>query len=138
MLTSRIAYAIAEGGDPQRLMALTFTKKAAGEMKERVAMMVGWRLARKLYMGTFHSVFIRFLRDYAECLGYPQAFTIYDTSDSQSLIKACIKELGLDDKSYKPKDVLSRISEAKNSSLDQQGSPSAPSFDQVGHQSLHQ
>ncbi|MBP5538881.1 MAG: UvrD-helicase domain-containing protein [Bacteroidales bacterium] len=115
VLTSRIAYAIAEWGDPQRLMALTFTKKAAGEMKERVAMMVGWRLARKLYMGTFHSVFIRFLRDYAECLGYPQAFTIYDTSDSQSLIKACIKELGLDDKSYKPKDVLSRISEAKNS-----------------------
>lgn len=115
VLTSRIAYAIAEGCDPERMMALTFTKKAAGEMKERVAAMVGWRLARKLYMGTFHSVFIRFLRDYADFLGYPQAFTIYDTSDSQSLIKACIKELGLDDKVYKPKDVLARISEAKNS-----------------------
>lgn len=115
VLTSRIAYAIAEGCEPERMMALTFTKKAAGEMKERIATMVGWRLARKLYMGTFHSVFIRFLRDYAESLGYPQAFTIYDTSDSQSLIKACIKELGLDDKIYKPKEVLSRISEAKNS-----------------------
>ncbi len=115
VLTSRIAYAIAKGCDPERMMSLTFTKKAAGEMKERVAAMVGWRLARKLYMGTFHSVFIRFLRDYADSLGYPQSFTIYDTSDSQSLIKACLKELGLDDKIYKPKEVLSRISEAKNS-----------------------
>ncbi len=115
VLTGRIAYAIAKGCDPERIMALTFTKKAAGEMKERIAAMVGWQLARKLYMGTFHSVFIRFLRDYAEFLGYPKTFTIYDTSDSQSLLKACIKELGLDDKIYKPKDILSRISDAKNS-----------------------
>lgn len=115
VLTGRIAFALAKGCNPERIMALTFTKKAAGEMQERVAGMVGWRLARKLYMGTFHSVFIRFLRDYADWLGYPQAFTIYDTSDSQSLIKSCIKELGLDDKIYKPKDVLARISDAKNS-----------------------
>ena len=115
VLTGRIAYAIAEGCDPERMMALTFTKKAAEEMKSRVAAMVGWRQARKLYMGTFHSVFIRFLRDYSDFLGYPKTFTIYDTSDSQSLIKTCLKELGLEDKIYKPKDVLSRISEAKNS-----------------------
>lgn len=114
VLTSRIAYAVAQGEDPSRMMALTFTKKAAGEMKERIAAMVGWQQARKLYMGTFHSVFIRFLRDYSDVLGYPREFTIYDTSDSQSLIKACVKELGLDDKVYKPKELLSRISEAKN------------------------
>ncbi|MBP5398494.1 MAG: UvrD-helicase domain-containing protein [Bacteroidales bacterium] len=114
VLTSRIAWAIAQGKDPERMMALTFTKKAAGEMKDRIAAMVGGRQARKLYMGTFHSVFIRFLRDYADFLGYPKTFTIYDTSDSQACIKACVKELGLDDKIYKPKEVLSRISDAKN------------------------
>ncbi len=96
-------------------MALTFTKKAANEMKERVANMVGYAKARKLCMGTFHSVFIRFLRDYAEGMGYPKTFTIYDTSDSISMIKSCLKELELDDKVYKPKEVLSRISIAKNS-----------------------
>ena len=83
-------------------------------MKERIAAMVGDRKARRLYMGTFHSVFIRFLREYAECLGYPSGFTIYDTSDSISAIKSCLKELKLDDKVYKPKDVLGRISMAKN------------------------
>ena len=83
-------------------------------MKERIALMVGERKARKLYMGTFHSVFIRFLREFSESLGYPQSFTIYDTSDSVSAIKACLKELNLDEKIYKPKDVLSRISMAKN------------------------
>ena len=110
VLTSRIAYILERGCDPARIMALTFTKKAASEMKERIAVMVGERKARRLYMGTFHSIFIRFLREYAALLGY----TIYDTSDSVSGIKACIKELGLDDKVYKPKDVLSRISMAKN------------------------
>ena len=116
VLTSRIAYILAEKGcDPARILALTFTKKAASEMKERIAAMVGEKRARRLYMGTFHSVFIRFLREYAESLGYPAAFTIYDTSDSVSAIKTCIKELQLDDKVYKPKDVLSRISMAKNS-----------------------
>ena len=114
VLTSRIAYILERGCDPSRVLALTFTKKAASEMKERIALMVGERKARKLYMGTFHSVFIRFLREFSETLGYPQSFTIYDTSDSVSAIKACIKELNLDDKVYKPKDVLSRISMAKN------------------------
>ena len=115
VLTSRIAYILATKGiDPARILALTFTKKAASEMKERIALMVGERRARRLYMGTFHSVFIRFLREFAEVLGYPKTFTIYDTSDSVSAIKACIKELQLDEKVYKPKDVLSRISMAKN------------------------
>ena len=115
VLTSRIAYILAEKQcDPARILALTFTKKAASEMKERIALMVGEKRARRLYMGTFHSVFIRFLREFAEVLGYPKTFTIYDTSDSVSAIKACIKELQLDDKVYKPKDVLSRISMAKN------------------------
>ena len=114
VLTSRIACILARGGDPSRVMALTFTKKAASEMKERIAGMVGGKVAWKLCMGTFHSVFIRFLREYAAFLGYPSSFTIYDTSDSTSAIKACVKELGLDDKVYKPRDVLSRISLAKN------------------------
>ena len=115
VLTSRIAYILAEKDlDPSRILALTFTKKAASEMKERIALMVGERRARRLYMGTFHSVFIRFLREFAESLGYPPTFTIYDTSDSLSAIKACLKELQLDEKVYKPKDVLSRISMAKN------------------------
>ncbi len=83
-------------------------------MKERIALMVGEKRARRLYMGTFHSVFIRFLREFSEALGYPSTFTIYDTSDSVSAIKTCLKELQLDDKVYKPKDVLSRISMAKN------------------------
>lgn len=114
VLTSRIALLLANGVDPGRILALTFTKKAAGEMKERIASMVGDRRARRLVMGTFHAVFVRFLREYAESLGYPQRFVIYDTSDSQSAMKACIKELQLDDKIYKPKEVLSRISMAKN------------------------
>ena len=115
VLTSRIAYILAEKQcDPARILALTFTKKAASEMKERIALMVGEKRARRLYMGTFHSVFIRFLREFAEVLGYPKTFTIYDTSDSVSAVKACIRELQLDDKVYKPKDVLSRISMAKN------------------------
>ncbi len=114
VLTCRIANILDQGCEPDRILALTFTKKAAGEMKERIAAMVGERLARRLYMGTFHSVFIRFLREYAAALGYPSNFTIYDTSDSVSAIKACIKELGLDDKVYKPREVLARISLAKN------------------------
>ncbi|MBO6249476.1 MAG: UvrD-helicase domain-containing protein, partial [Bacteroidales bacterium] len=110
----RITCILAKGGDPSRVLALTFTKKAATEMKERIARMVGGRMAWKLHMGTFHSVFVKFLREYAGLLGYPSTFTIYDQSDSTSAIKACIKELGLDDKVYKPRDILSRISLAKN------------------------
>ena len=114
VLTSRIALLLARGVDPSRILALTFTRKAAQEMKERIAGMTDMRLARWLVMGTFHSVFVRFLREYAQVLGYPQEFTIYDTSDSVSAIKHCIKELQLDDKVYKPKEVLGRISMAKN------------------------
>ncbi len=114
VLTSRVAYMLAMGTDPSRILALTFTKKAAGEMKERIALMVGARSARRVVMGTFHSVFVRFLREYAGFLGYPEQFTIYDASDQASAMKACIKELQLDDKIYKPREVLSRISLAKN------------------------
>ena len=114
VLTSRIAHILERGCEPSEILALTFTKKAASEMKERIALMVGERKARRLYMGTFHSVFIRFLREFAESLGYPSTFTIYDTGDSVSAIKTCLKDLQLDDKVYKPKDVLSRISMAKN------------------------
>ena len=114
VLTSRIAYILEKGCDPSEILALTFTKKAASEMKERIALMVGEKKARRLYMGTFHSIFIRFLREFSESLGYPATFTIYDTGDSVSAIKTCLKELQLDDKIYKPKDVLSRISMAKN------------------------
>lgn len=114
VLTSRIAYIIGNGGDPSRILALTFTKKAAGEMKERIAAMIGGKNAWKIAMGTFHSVFIRFLREYSASLGYPDAFTIYDTGDSHNALRRIIKEMHLDDSQYKPKDVLSRISMAKN------------------------
>ena len=114
VLTSRIAYLIDQGVPPERILALTFTKKAAGEMKDRIALMVGPRKARSIWMGTFHSVFIRFLREYAEWLDFPQNFTIYDTQDSANAIKSVVKQLNLDEKVYKPKEVLARISRAKN------------------------
>ena len=122
VLTSRIAYLIEQGVPPERILALTFTKKAAGEMKDRIALMVGERKARRLWMGTFHSVFIRFLRDYAEYLHFPKSFTIYDTSDSVSASKTWMQLIEqesrgfikFDPKDYKPKDILSRISHAKN------------------------
>ena len=114
VLTSRVAYMLASGVDPSRILALTFTKKAATEMKERIELMVGGKAARRVVMGTFHAIFVRFLREWASQLGYPSQFTIYDTSDSTSAIKTCIKELGLDAAVYKPKEVLSRISGAKN------------------------
>ena len=105
---------LASGVDPSTILALTFTKKAANEMKERISLLVGREKARRVVAGTFHSVFVRFLREYAGFLGYPEQFTIYDTSDSTAAVKHCIKELGLDDKTYKPREVLSRISGAKN------------------------
>ncbi len=114
VLTSRVAYILASGVDPHRVLALTFTKKAASEMKERIAIMVGHNNAKRVVMGTFHAIFVRFLREYADSLGYPADFTIYDTSDSVSAMKSCIKEFQLDDKIYKPKEVLGRISMAKN------------------------
>ena len=114
VLTSRIANILEKGCEAERILALTFTKKAAGEMKERIASMVGGRKASRLVMGTFHSVFIRFLREYSESIGYPKSFTIYDTSDSVSAIKTCVKELNLDEKLYKPKEMLGRISREKN------------------------
>lgn len=114
VLTSRIAYIIGKDCDPSRILALTFTKKAAGEMKERIAAMVGRKSAWKISMGTFHSVFIKFLREYSGQLGFPETFTIYDTGDSQNAIRRIVKEMRLDDKIYKPKEVLSRISMAKN------------------------
>ena len=114
VLTCRIANILNLGCEPQKILALTFTNKAAKEMKERIALMVGARKARRLYMGTFHSIFIRLLRDYAAEIGYRPDFTIYDTDDSIRLIKTCLKEMQLDDKVYKPKDVQSRISYAKN------------------------
>ena len=114
VLTSRIAYMIEQGTDPSRILALTFTKKAAGEMKERIGQMVGERKARRIWMGTFHSVFIRFLREFADAIGFPPTFTIYDTADSVSAIKDCLKRLGLDDKMYKPKEVLAQYSCLEN------------------------
>lgn len=111
VLTSRIAHLLSEGKSPERILALTFTKKAANEMRERIASMVGYRVAGKLYMGTFHAIFIRIMRIYASCIGYPESFTIYDESDSKSALKQCMKELGID---YNLKAVKYRISSAKN------------------------
>ncbi len=115
VLTTRIAHLMANGVDPFNILALTFTNKAAAEMKERVEKILGNSDARNLYIGTFHSVFARILRGEAHRLGYPGNFTIYDTDDSRSVIKTVVNELNLDDKHYKPNVVGSRISSAKNS-----------------------
>lgn len=114
VLTSRIANILNHGHKASTILALTFTNKASKEMKERIANIVGAERARWLWMGTFHSVFIRFLREDAHLLGLPSGFTIYDTSDSKSVIRTIVKELNLDEKKYKPGLVLSRISMAKN------------------------
>lgn len=117
VLTYKIAYLLSRGMKPWNILALTFTNKAANEMKQRIGALVGDDVAKYLYMGTFHSIFSRILRVEAERLGYTNNFTIYDESDSRSLIKTIIKEMQLDDKVYKPASVHSRISMAKNNLL---------------------
>jgi DNA helicase-2/ATP-dependent DNA helicase PcrA len=114
VLTYRIAYLLSMGIPPSRILALTFTNKAANEMKERIAGMVSPDLARRLWMGTFHSLFARILRREAGLLGFPTNYTIYDTIDSRSLVKTIVRELKLDEKIYKPAEVFGRISTAKN------------------------
>src|SRR5664279_6013479 len=114
VLTSRIAHLLTTGVDAFNILALTFTNKAAREMKERVERILGNNEARNLYIGTFHSVFARILRAEAPRLGYPHHFTIYDTDDAKSVVKTVVNELNLDDKHYKPNIVYNRISSAKN------------------------
>src|SRR4249919_2865493 len=114
VLTTRIAHLMANGVDAFNILALTFTNKAAAEMKERVEKILGNTEARNLYIGTFHSVFARVLRAEAPRIGYPNNFTIYDTDDSRSVIKTVVSELQLDEKLYKPNIVHNRISAAKN------------------------
>ncbi|MDR3184213.1 MAG: UvrD-helicase domain-containing protein [Prevotellaceae bacterium] len=114
VLTYRIAYLLAQGVAPYNILALTFTNKAANEMKARIGQLVGVDKTRRLWMGTFHAIFARILRSEAEHLGFPSSFSIYDTTDSKSVVKSCIKELGLDEKVYKPSSIFGRISMAKN------------------------
>ena len=114
VLTYKIAYLLDNGYEPWSILALTFTNKAAREMKERISRAVGTEKAKYLWMGTFHSIFARILRTEAAALGYSSNFTIYDSSDSKSLIKSLLKELNLDEKVYKPGLIQSRISNAKN------------------------
>lgn len=117
VLTYKIVHLLAKGYEPYRIMALTFTNKAAREMRERVHALVGGDIASKIWMGTFHSIFSRILRRHASLIGFKSDFTIYDTSDSKSLIKSIIKDMQLDDKVYKPSTVMSAISMAKNALL---------------------
>lgn len=120
VLTYRLAYLIEQGNDPFQILALTFTNKAAREMKERISSIVGTSMAKNLWMGTFHSVFAKILRVESEKIGFPRNFTIYDTADSKNLVKDIIKELQLDDKIYKPGLVYNRISGAKNNLISPQ------------------
>lgn len=126
VLTYKIAYLLRQGMQPWNILALTFTNKAAAEMKERISKLVGMEKARMLNMGTFHSMFSRILRVEAGLIGYGSNFTIYDQSDSRSLIKSIIKELGLDDKKYNHTSVADRISMAKNHLLTPQDYASGP------------
>ena len=128
VLTYKIAYLLSQGMKPWSIMALTFTNKAAKEMKERIGKLVGDDLAQHLYMGTFHSIFSRILRAEAEHIGFNNNFTIYDESDSRSLLKAIIKEMGLDDKTYKPAAVHARISMAKNNLVTAEAYDSDPAI----------
>ena len=114
VLTYKIAHLLQQGIAPYQILALTFTNKAAREMKERIASLTDMQTARRLWMGTFHSIFSRILRSEAERIGFPTNFTIYDASDSKSLIRSIVKEMQLDDKIYRPGMIQSRISNAKN------------------------
>jgi len=114
VLTYRIAFLLENGIPAKSILALTFTNKAAKEMKERIASVVGQSTSRNLWMGTFHSIFAKILRNEAKLLGYTSNFTIYDTTDTKSILKNIVKEMNLDDKTYKPSDVYGRISMAKN------------------------
>lgn len=120
VLTYKIAYLMQQGYHPQSILALTFTNKAAREMKERIAQLIGWQYARYLWMGTFHSVFSRIIRTEAERIGFTANFTIFDSADSRNLIKTIIKQFQLDDKVYKPARVQSIISNAKNALISPQ------------------
>ncbi|MDD4632583.1 MAG: UvrD-helicase domain-containing protein, partial [Proteiniphilum sp.] len=115
VLTYKIAYLLEQGLPPFYILALTFTNKAAREMKSRIAELVGEKRARSLWMGTFHAIFSRILRNEAEAIGFRSNFTIFDSSDSNNLIRLIIKEMGLDDKLYRPGAVHGQISRAKNS-----------------------
>lgn len=128
VLTYKIAYLLSQGMKPWSIMALTFTNKAAREMKERIGKLVGDDLAQHLYMGTFHSIFSRILRAEADHIGFNNNFTIYDESDSRSLLKAIIKEMALDDKAYKPAAVHARISMAKNNLVTAEAYDSDPAI----------
>jgi len=120
VLTYKIAYLMQQGYHPQSILALTFTNKAAREMKERIAQLIGWQYARHLWMGTFHSVFSRILRTEAEKIGFAANFTIFDSADSRNMIKTIIKQYQLDDKVYKPARVQAVISNAKNALISPQ------------------
>src|SRR5690606_33489644 len=119
VITYRVAHLIQKGVDPFRILVLTFTNKAAKEMRERIMKVVGGE-AKNIWMGTFHAVFARILRVEAELIGYPRNFTIYDTDDSKSLLRAILKELNLDDKLYNVNHVFGRISAAKNNLISPQ------------------
>ena len=114
VLTYKIVHLLAKGYEPFRIMALTFTNKAAREMRERVMNLSGPQVAQRLWMGTFHSIFARILRQNADRIGYKANYTIYDAADSRSLIKTIIKDMDLDEKVYKPNTVAAAISNLKN------------------------